>query len=446
VLDPLGPDARAAAAALLLVALPGLTLVRSPWRAMPALSLAFWTLTWAWAGPAPRTRFLHAALAVLATLAVLRVLRPGPLPRPRRAHLALAAAVVGAIVPLAVLPVAPGARMPLESLAAELLGWRDGWPASFEPLLPVRPFRASGLSALAADVSLLSGAAPHRATVAAAAAASALLVLGCWWIAAWRDGPARAGAVAVAAAAVLAASAGSGPGVLAAAFVVHAAILWLDRRGTPSAFAAGACLAAGLAADPATAAVLALAVPLLVAPLRARAPDGRRRARVVLGTALALVLPLAVHPPPLAPLEAAPLVAVALVVALAGAWPMDAKGSPGRMAVTVAVVAGAAVFVIASPERDGQGPAAGDLAAMIWVRDHARPLDVVCAPDVPAARWIPAVAARPSAVPVVPGGAAAAGPCAVWLALSGRDAPGHPPWAPSFRSGSAAVWTASQPR
>src|SRR5438874_12566498 len=148
-------DLRALLAAAVLVAVPGLVLVRSPWRAMPALSVAFWVLTSTWLPHLPRTRFLLAALFVFGMLALLRVLRPGPLPRPVWPHLALLVAALAAGVAILRGPVPPGPSLSLQTVSAELLVWRDGWPMSFEPLAAARPFRASALATLAADVALL---------------------------------------------------------------------------------------------------------------------------------------------------------------------------------------------------------------------------------------------------------------------------------------------------
>src|SRR5438477_105729 len=147
-----------------LVALPGLLVVRSPWRAVPALSVTFWVLTWTSLPHLPRTRVLEAVLLAFGTLLLLRVLRPGPLPRLRPRHLALLVAALAVGVALLRPPVPAGTSLPGEALAAELLVWRDGWPASFEPLVTARPFHASALATLAADVALLSRDEPHRAT------------------------------------------------------------------------------------------------------------------------------------------------------------------------------------------------------------------------------------------------------------------------------------------
>ena len=63
-MSALGPDARALLALGVLAALPGIAVVRSPWRAMPLLSLSFWALSWTWLGGLSRTRWLHGTLAL----------------------------------------------------------------------------------------------------------------------------------------------------------------------------------------------------------------------------------------------------------------------------------------------------------------------------------------------------------------------------------------------
>ena len=97
------------------------------------------------------------------------------------------------------------------------------------------------------------------------------------------------------------------------------------------------------------------------------------------------------------------------------------------------------------PDRNGVGDTRDDLEAMTWIRDHTRPLDLVCAPDVPAARWIPALAARAVSIPMRPGWPQPQGPCAVRMSLSGRLPRGVESGpAPAFRAGTAAVWTNSE--
>jgi hypothetical protein len=199
VLDALPLDARAVAVAAALVALPGVLVVRSPWRALPLLSLAFWVTSWTWLGGGSRTRLLHVFLTVFGALALFRIVRPGPLPRLGRAQMLVVLGAILLAVPQAGRVVPPGTRAPVDALAAELLAWHDGWPASFEPLSPRQPFRARGLAAIAADVILLSGAPAHRAVFAVSVAADALLLLALWSLAATRSPPGRAAVVAVAA-------------------------------------------------------------------------------------------------------------------------------------------------------------------------------------------------------------------------------------------------------
>jgi hypothetical protein len=447
-------DARAVAAVVALLAVPGLVVVLSPWRATPLLSLAFWVISWTWMGGAGRSRFLQAALAALLALALLRLLRRGPWPRPHRVHLLMAAVVLVAGVPASFRTVPSGTRMPFESLTAQLLAWHDGWPVSFEPLLAVAPFRAGGLALLAGDVVLLSGAPPHRAILVMAAAAQLALLLALWSLAALRAPPANA-ALVVAIALLAIAGTAVGPGALATAFAVQAVALWHDRRGHPSAFAAGACAAAAMATDPATGlAALAVAAGGAHAIVRigssrdaAAAPSRADRRRTAVLTALLLALPLLVRRPPVFGPEPAPLIALAVVVMLSLAARRTGPANVRPLAIAAvlaAAVMSAAIIAVEAPSGDID---AGDAAAMEWIRAHARPLDHVCAPDVPAARWIPALAARPSSVSVAPGWPAPTAPCTVLLSLSGAAFPGAiPPRRPAFRAGSAAVWTTSQER
>ena len=191
--------------ALALVLLPGLLVVRAPWTAVAPLSLAFWTLGAWWppfAGPG-RSRVVIAVLTASLLLALLRLVpkhelapppgwQPPPAPKPpARPGLApppLAGApslaVLGtALALLAPLPLwhhAPGPRLAFQTTAARLLVWRDGIPASFEPLLPLEPVgaHAPALATLAADVSLLTGADPGPALLWVVAAAAGLVLVG----------------------------------------------------------------------------------------------------------------------------------------------------------------------------------------------------------------------------------------------------------------------------
>jgi len=406
VLDALPSDARAFAAAAALAALPGVLVVRAPWRAVPLVSLAFWVTSWSWLFAASRTRFLHVGLAVFVALLFFRVIRPGPLPRRGWAQLMVVVTAVVLTGAQARRLVPAGTDAPIDALSAELLAWHDGWPASFEPLSARQPFEANGLSAVAADVILLSGAPAQRALAAMTAVADIALLVALWSLACLRLPQGRA-AVIAAAALLPAAAWAEGSGVLAAAFAVEAAALWHDRRGHASAFTAGACVAAGLATDPAVA-LGALIVALLLARILAapsvavmRAPHAAGRLRTAVWTAVVVGLALAWRPPRLDLPHFAP----------------------------------AASDVVT---RD-------DLDAMTWIRDHTRPLDLVCAPDVPAARWVPALAARAVSVPMRPGWPQPEGSCAVRISLSGRLPRDVEPGAtPTFRAGAAAVWTNSE--
>ena len=84
---------------------------------------------------------------------------------PARRSLVLLALALACLLPILALPVAPG--LSLASTEATLLYWRDGFPATYEPLAPIPAFgaHAPGLPWLAADVSRLSGLAPHRAVL-----------------------------------------------------------------------------------------------------------------------------------------------------------------------------------------------------------------------------------------------------------------------------------------
>ena len=57
-------DARAVAGVLLLLLLPGFTVVRAPWTAVPFLSLGYWIASWWWLSSegGGREAFLRASL------------------------------------------------------------------------------------------------------------------------------------------------------------------------------------------------------------------------------------------------------------------------------------------------------------------------------------------------------------------------------------------------
>ncbi|MFN8096056.1 MAG: hypothetical protein U0599_28220, partial [Vicinamibacteria bacterium] len=134
-----------------LALLPGLLVVRAPWTAVPALSLAFWALS-AWWPPLagePRGRVWLFALLVFAPLALLRLLPkhvvppppgapaplepPAPPPRRGRPSPPLAAApsllVLAAAVAVAAAGLLwwnpPGRDAAFQSTAARAFLWRD---------------------------------------------------------------------------------------------------------------------------------------------------------------------------------------------------------------------------------------------------------------------------------------------------------------------------------
>src|SRR5436190_1162850 len=75
VLDTVAGDTRAALALAALLAVPGLLVLRAPYRAMPLLSLCFWVLTWTWLGGLQRSWWLRLCLVTFAAFAVLALVR-----------------------------------------------------------------------------------------------------------------------------------------------------------------------------------------------------------------------------------------------------------------------------------------------------------------------------------------------------------------------------------
>ena len=276
--------------ALALVLLPGLLVVRAPWTAVAPLSLAFWTLGAWWppfAGPG-RSRVVIAVLTASLLLALLRLVpkhelapppgwQPPPAPKPpARPGLApppLAGApslvVLGtALALLAPLPLwhhAPGPQLAFQTTAARLLVWRDGIPASFEPLVPLEPVgaHAPALATLAADVSLLTGADPGPALLWVVAAAAGLVLVGLFALhATWAPPQAAAlgslVALAVAPWPGFLSVWGEGEALVALAFLLPAAALLIGHASRSSAVAAAVLLAAGALAQPALAACVLL--------------------------------------------------------------------------------------------------------------------------------------------------------------------------------------------
>ena len=119
--------------------------------------------------------------------------------------------------------------------ASRLVVWRDGIPASFEPLLPLEPVgaHAPALATLAADVSLLTGVDPgqRRARRSSPAAAGS-----CSWVSSRSTPPGRP-PEAAALGALVALAASPWPGFLSLwgeGEALLALVLPAARRGAPS--------------------------------------------------------------------------------------------------------------------------------------------------------------------------------------------------------------------
>lgn len=305
------------ALAVCLLLLPGLLVVRAPWTAVPALSLAFWVVSAVWL---PRTTsraaFVGSVLLGSGLLAALRFLPrhevppppgveaprpPAPAPRPGLAPPRLSSgtswlpllAAFGLMVPAIRWRHAPGADLAFETIAARLTWWRDGLPASAEPLLPLTPFDAHppAFSLLAADLSALTGADPAAAVVLVLCAAAGLLPVGLFALhATWL----RPQVAAVAATLPLAAVPwpgwvaiwGPGPALLALALALPALGLLVGHASRSSGVAAALLLAAALLAHPPLALVVAAGIVLAIRPA------ARWRLAGVVGGAFALAAPV----------------------------------------------------------------------------------------------------------------------------------------------------------
>jgi hypothetical protein len=436
------PLAAGLLALALLTLLPGTLVARAPWTAVPALSLAFWALSAWWPPIAGRGRgsVLAAALLVFGLLALLRLLpkhevRPPPgwpvpqappppprsgLPPPRAASgpsLLVAAAALALLLPLPLWHHAPGPRLAFQTTTARLLVWRDGIPATAEPLLPLAPVgaHAPALATLAADVSHLSGLDPVLSLLLVVVAAAGLLLVGLFALhATWAPPWVAALGAVVGLAAVPwpgALSAwGEGEGLLALAFALPAVALLLGHASRSSAVAAGMLLAAAALAQPVLAAVVLLAV------VRALGRCGRVE-RLVLALALALALaapglwPLAQSLSAREVLAVArgvrpgELLALALGVVVVACLPLVLARLAGsrfrarRLATAGLAVIGTALLVarVHGWVASGQLPP-GTRDALARAGVATNPLDAVCAPEG-VRDWVPALAGREAGEP-----------------------------------------------
>src|SRR5262249_27118732 len=115
-------DARAIAGVLVLLLLPGFTVVRAPWPAVPFLSLGYWIAS-GWglsSGGGGREAFLGASLFVFGSLALLRLVRARP-SVPAWPDLLVGAYAAARLLPFLAWPVPPGPSAPFHGLVTRLL-------------------------------------------------------------------------------------------------------------------------------------------------------------------------------------------------------------------------------------------------------------------------------------------------------------------------------------
>jgi hypothetical protein len=440
------PPVNALAALALLVLLPGLLVARAPWTAVPALSLAFWAVC-AWWPPfawASRGRALTALLLASGCLALLRLLprhevppppgfEPPPAPpRPARPGLpppALASpssllvllAALALLLPALRSWHAPGPSLAFATTEARLVVWRDGPPLSAEPLLPLQPFGAyaPAVATLAADLSLLSGADPARCVLLLLLVAAGLALVGLFALHAAWAAPRSAAfgallALAVAPWPLWLEPWGAGEALVALAFALPALALLAGHASRSSAVAASLLLAAGLLAQP------LLTLLLLAGCSVVRGSRGGRGARLV-RPAAALALGLVLAAPGLWPLARAlsprELAAVltspraGALVALCCALPLLAlapslvqrlaEGATLRGRVASAVLAFACGALLLA--RLDAWVAAGQLPpatrqALSRAALGTTPVDALCAPEG-VRDWVPALVGRAAGEP-----------------------------------------------
>ena len=444
----LGPSLLGLLAFVVLLLLPGLLVVRAPWPAVPFLSLAFWVLSWGWLFGASREPFLRGALLGFFLLVLLRLLKPLDGRRPGWPTVLVLIAAALPLLAFFLWPLCPGAEMSFHSLGARLVVWRDGLPATYEPLAPMRPFgaHAPALPALAADVSLLSGLPAAKSVLLVHQAALGLLLIGLFALLIRRLAAPEAALAAVLTVALARvptafATFGDGGPLLALAFVAAAAA-WLGPGGhRSSAVAAGTFLGASALAQPALALVAALALGLRLRPWK----DGPARIRLALGTGVALVLaaPLlwrlaqavsageAAATAAATTVPAVAAVAAALVVPVLVRWCWPPRRLPACLGL------GALTAVAAWSAREDWLARAGapqpgrpDYAAIERVAARTRPLETICIdPTDGAGLWIPALAGRavsPPWVPLVYRDEAREAPPCVHVFTKGTEVPERP--------------------
>jgi hypothetical protein len=354
---------RMLAAASCLILLPGIALVRAPWPTVPAFSIAFWVLSWGLvsATGSGRLRFVGASLLVFLVLGALRALQPRLWSAPTAPALLGLATAILALVPWLAVPVPAAPDLSFDSAVARLLVWRDGIPASFEPLVPGQRFvtDALGFQLVAADVSGLGAMPPHRAAFLVHRVGTGLLLLSLVYALARLFAIDTGSAVVGTLLPMLLLEVAhahlplDGSTDLQAAFLVLAGSLLLHRTSR-SATVAGCFFAAAAVA---------------VAPTVRHGFVAALVASVVLGAARS---------------------GSGLVKKMGPAW------LPVLATTGVVGFAGAAAYV----PRPAFTPRLPEAAA--WVEAHVSPLEMICNDDGGEARWLPAVAGRAVSHPPQP--------------------------------------------
>lgn len=398
------------AASLLLILLPGLVLVRAPWPTVPALSIAFWILSWFLLPGfgSGRQAFVRTALAIFGLLALLRVLQPRLWKRPAPAALCLAGAGLVALAPLLLTEAPSVPPLSFDAALARLLVWRDGIPRSLAPLFLGEPFRtaAPGFQMLAADFAGLTADAVHRTTFLTYRLGVALFGLAVAYASSrsLRCGPWAATLAGATATFVLDLASRGLPAIGAAPLAVGLAVFGLSllaRLSTRSAAIASGLLGVASAATlPALTPLLAMAMGVALVLDWRRAGTVWNRSTLAAATALAVTLSLIWHlqiPAWSDLVDAGVYLGAPLTAAASGAL-VARLAETHRLAM--ACIAAALALGSALAWR-AETPAfdVNVVRASQWLEAHVDPLDLVCNAPGDSGTWLPALAGRRVAFP-----------------------------------------------